>query len=415
MDKGRVWRTFITNISLIISLFLVGIFVGFVYRTNQIIRDQIVTTARAHFNNIILMRRWNANYGGVYVKKTHGVVSNPYLENPDITTTDGTIYTKKNPSLMTREVSMYAIKSGDFQYHITSLKPLNPGNAPDDFEMTALKSFEIGAKENFRTVAQESQSIFRYMAPLYVEQGCLSCHAKQGYQVGDVRGGISISFDITKVEKEMMKNRTIIFAISAVTALSMLSIIFFMVSRLAKRLTRAYETIENMSITDELTKVYNRRHFHTRLNEEIQRSRRYSSSMSLLLMDIDHFKNVNDDFGHQSGDAVLTQLAARIKTNARQTDMVARYGGEEFAVILPESDASSAHKVAEKIRVTIEQHAFTILESRTIPITASIGVAALDMLLEHGDDDANRIIKLADEALYDAKNSGRNRTVVAQR
>ena len=95
--------------------------------------------------------------------------------------------------------------------------------------------------------------------------------------------------------------------------------------------------------------------------------------------------------------------------------MVARYGGEEFAVILPESDASSTHKVAEKIRLDIKQRAFNILEGRTIPITTSIGVASLDMFPESGDDDANRIIKLADEALYDAKNSGRNRTVVAKR
>ena len=99
---------------------------------------------------------------------------------------------------MTREISEYAENSGDFKFHITSLKPLNPDNIPDPFEKKALKSFENGGREHYYQADDAGRTIFRYMAPLYVEKACLTCHAKQGYRTGDVRGGISVSFDISK-------------------------------------------------------------------------------------------------------------------------------------------------------------------------------------------------------------------------
>jgi len=163
--KERLWRPFILNISLVVLLFLLGIFIGFIFRTNQIIHEQRIATARAYLKNVVLVRRWNANFDGVYVKKVKGVISNPYLENPDIAMADGTVYTKKNPALMTREISAYAQKAGDFQYHITSLKPLNPGNAPDDFETDALKRFENGEQEVYLTATVNNRSQLRQGHP----------------------------------------------------------------------------------------------------------------------------------------------------------------------------------------------------------------------------------------------------------
>ncbi|MBI9073922.1 MAG: diguanylate cyclase [Desulfatibacillum sp.] len=412
MSRSRVWKVFIFNISLIVVIFLTGIFVGFVFRTNQIIRNQVTITARAHFKNIVLTRRWNAGYGGVYVEKAHGIASNPYLDNPDIAAADGRIFTMKNPALMTREISSLAEKSGDFQYHITSLRPLNPNNAPDDFERAALLSFESGAKETFDTFTRDTHATFRYMAPLYVEKSCMACHAKQGYQVGEVRGGISVMFDITAVETDMRTNTIYVFALTAAISLAMLGVIWFLVSRLARRLSRAYETIEAMSITDELTSLYNRRHFQTRLEEELGRAQRYDSPLSLMIIDIDHFKRVNDDFGHQSGDAVLREFAIRLRASVRKTDVAARWGGEEFAVILTESGVDQARLAAEKIRQTMEANQFGALAGARISVTASFGVASLDLLPEDKRSDSEMLIKLADEALYMAKQSGRNRTVV---
>jgi len=413
LDRSLIWRRFTINVSLIVLLFLMGIFVGFAVRMDRIIDGQHLTAARAHFKNIVLTRRWNANHGGVFVKKGEEVVSNPYLENPDIESIDGTIYTKKNPALMTREISEYAKESGDFAYHITSLMPLNPGNGADDFERSALLFFENGGREKRIRVEAEGKTTYRYMAPLYVEEGCMSCHAKQGYQVGDVRGGISVAFDVTDIRKEMALNRLIFIGLGVAASLILLSSVLFLVLRASKRLSKAYHTIEKMSITDELTQLYNRRYFHARLDEEIQRFERYGHSCSLLMLDIDFFKHINDDHGHQAGDEILAGIAAIAQSNTRKVDVVARYGGEEFVVILPETDETGAHVIAEKLRGLIEKHEFPISDGETLRVTASFGVSSLGSVDKDTSDKSQQIIKQADDALYKAKETGRNTVVIS--
>ncbi len=408
-DTKKSWRLFTINISLIIIVFLSGIILGFVVRTNRIIKDQMVVTARSHFKNIILTRRWNADHGGVYVEKTKGVTSNPYLENPDIKTIDGKTYTKKNPATMTREISEYAKKANDFVYHITSLKPINPNNAPDTFEKKVLKMFNTGSKEFSETKKDGDKTIFRYMAPLYVEKPCLACHARQGYKTGDVRGGISVSFDISKIEKKMSTNKMLIAVGSILTIAFMIFIIFIVISRLANKLTTAYQTISLMAVTDELTQIFNRRHFHSCLDEEIERSRRYGHPMSFLMLDIDYFKQVNDTYGHQTGDDVLVGLADTVKSVTRNSDIIARYGGEEIAVILPETGVDGAFECAENIRHQVEKMEFYTDGADSFRITVSIGVSSTQKTKKI---EAKNLIKLADTALYKAKEKGRNQVVI---
>ena len=412
VKKRRLWKRFIIHVSLIVVLFLMGIFIGFAVQTSRLISEQYLSTARAHFKNIVLTRRWNAKHGGVFVKKGPENPSNPYLENPDITAVDGTVYTMKNPALMTREISEYARQSGDFIYHITSLMPLNPGNAPDDFERDALKGFESGDKEKHTLIRDKERAIYRYMAPLDVEDSCMPCHAKQGYRVGDVRGGISVTFDVTATEKKMARNRFGFIGLGIAATLLLLGIILFLILRLAGRLSDAYSTIEKMSITDDLTQVFNRRHFHTRLDEEIERARRYDHPMSLLMMDLDHFKTINDRHGHQTGDEVLRTVAALIRSKTRSADIVARYGGEEFVVLLPETKQEIAKVTAEKLRTVIEQYPFTPENQSSIHVTASFGVSSLNMSDKNSTGIADRIVKMADDAMYQAKQDGRNRVAV---
>ena len=248
-QKSReLWKPFIINISLVAIVFIIGIFTGLVVRNKLLIESEILSRARAHFKNIVLTRRWNANYGGVFVEKKEGVVSNPYLENPDLEAADGTIYTMKNPALMTREISEYAREEGFFYYHITSLKPLNPDNSPDGFEKKALKSFESGKEEVFAKEDQNSSVYFRYMAPLITEKSCLKCHAKQGYQVGDIRGGISVKFDVSDVEKALQSNTYLIIGFGIVTVALFLGLIYFFIIRLMKKLRRVEEERENLII-----------------------------------------------------------------------------------------------------------------------------------------------------------------------
>lgn len=168
--------------------------------------------------------------------------------------------------------------------------------------------------------------------------------------------------------------------------------------------------LEQMATTDALTGVYNRGFFNRRLEDEYQRSQRYKQPLSLILMDIDLFKSINDSFGHPAGDAYLTALAATIRSVARKIDVVARYGGEEFAIIMPQTGRSDAMVVAERLRGTIEATVLE-LEGHTMSRTASIGIASL----QGGDSNSSdEFLKQADQALYVAKQGGRNQVVMAQ-
>jgi len=156
-----------------------------------------LATARGRFIFQMLesIRLWNARHGGVYVPVTAETVPNPYLKvrNRDIPGPDGITLTKVNPAYMTRQLTDILRENNGVVAHITSLKPLNPGNAADPWEIAALQSFESGAEE--RTVFRNGDvPVFRYMAPLVTQNACLECHRKQGYKVGDIRGGISVSF-----------------------------------------------------------------------------------------------------------------------------------------------------------------------------------------------------------------------------
>ena len=152
-------------------------------------------SARALFQQIVLDRSWNARHGGVYVPITKTTVPNPYLEEPlrDLETLEGISLTKINPAFMTRQISKIAQENTGVQFHITSLHPIRPANKATDWELEWLKEFEKGEKERSELISDSSGTIYRYMAPLFVTDGCMKCHAKQGYEVGDIRGGISVT------------------------------------------------------------------------------------------------------------------------------------------------------------------------------------------------------------------------------
>ncbi|MDI6641036.1 MAG: diguanylate cyclase [Elusimicrobiota bacterium] len=161
-----------------------------------------------------------------------------------------------------------------------------------------------------------------------------------------------------------------------------------------------------LAITDGLTKLFIHRYFQQRLDQELSRAKRYRSNLSLLMMDIDHFKNVNDTYGHLEGDTVLRSLANLFKSKLRDTDVVARYGGEEFACILVETGSAGAKETAERLRRAVENHVYTIKNVR-VPITISIGVTTYDFNISKEE-----FIEQADRALYKAKQAGRNRVMV---
>jgi diguanylate cyclase (GGDEF)-like protein len=162
------------------------------------------------------------------------------------------------------------------------------------------------------------------------------------------------------------------------------------------------------ALRDGLTKVFNKKHWLDRLTVEFAFARRHQTPLALVMIDIDHFKHVNDTFGHLAGDHVLGKLAATVQAALRTEDVFGRYGGEEFAVSCRDSDHVAAGIVAERIRAMVEQTSFAY-EGRAIPITVSLGIAGYPTIAAN---DPVELIAAADEALYEAKRSGRNRVVV---
>lgn len=168
-----------------------------------------------------------------------------------------------------------------------------------------------------------------------------------------------------------------------------------------------HEEVELRSETDGLTKIFNRRKLDTDLKGEVARSLRYKRPLSLIMVDVDHFKAINDELGHQTGDEVLRSVAAIIGRRSRETDSAYRYGGEEFAVLLRETDLHSASEIAERLRNRISDGLHALVPGR--PVTASLGVAAISGQVQAADE----LIEAADAALYQAKQTGRNRVVVS--
>jgi len=170
--------------------------------------------------------------------------------------------------------------------------------------------------------------------------------------------------------------------------------------------------LEHENIIDALTGVYNRRYIERRLREELARARRFETPLSVLLLDIDHFKQVNDTYGHQAGDLVLAQVGNLMHQSVREADIVARYGGEEFLIIAPNTAAFNATAIASRLLTGIGSHEFTVPDSRgrrqVVRITVSIGLTDVGS----GDDEVIKCVSRADEALYQAKHEGRNRFVV---
>lgn len=168
-----------------------------------------------------------------------------------------------------------------------------------------------------------------------------------------------------------------------------------------------YQSIQELAITDSLTQVLSRRYCLERINEEIERSKKFNYKFSFLMSDIDHFKNFNDHYGHLVGDAILKEVSKAIKENIRQIDLIGRYGGEEFLIILTETDKEQAVAAAQRIRQSIEYRHIRVYDE-DLKVTISIGVSTFP-------DDARNVkslIEKADSALYQAKQTGRNRVCI---
>jgi two-component system cell cycle response regulator len=177
--------------------------------------------------------------------------------------------------------------------------------------------------------------------------------------------------------------------------------------RYAAELRQSVTNTLALAVTDELTGLYNRRYFDRHLSLMLDKARDQGRDMAVMLIDMDFFKSVNDNHGHDIGDTVLKEFAERLKRNIRGVDLPCRFGGEEFVVLMPDTDFRQAQGVAERVRIAVAERGFEAPGLRPLAVTCSVGVA----LNEHEVDTPEMILKRADVALYRAKREGRNRVV----
>jgi signal transduction histidine kinase len=219
--------------------------------------EQARQQARILYKQILLTRQWVSDHQGLFLVKTAGVAENPYLHEAAIRADDGTVFVKRNPAMVTRELSEYAAKSGFCWFRITSLAPVNPANAPDEFERLAMERFKDGLPEYEAITDSPEGRVHRYIAPVLVQESCLACHAEHGYTVGDIRGALSISVPLAWADKVIQKNNTTIvkysvFSIFAV-ALALIYLFNKLVARRIDRLSRAMENYpdQDYSVSDD--------------------------------------------------------------------------------------------------------------------------------------------------------------------
>ncbi|MEN8303131.1 MAG: diguanylate cyclase [Campylobacterota bacterium] len=521
------------------------LFIAIIYGTSllrdknvEFQKDILVKQAQTHFQDQINNRAWNSQYGGVFVRPANDLKPNPHLNNNTIKTESGETLVKINPAWMTRQLSEISSLK-DFKFRITSLLPINPNNRADEFETRALEYIESTNDQEYHELNENGD--FRYMGGLVTAKSCLPCHEHQGYKLGDIRGGVSISLDtanyrevvkyiedkvfqlrvlliflllsllwlihkqfrsnehlqniVTKRTKEILSTKILLQEVLD-TDLSFLMVSdetdiilanktmldFFNVRSLDefkknhKHISDAFvevqdedflstymgeehwinylqkeqhnrqlkvlmrfdgqnryfkphikeitiedkklhiiifdeitkelkniEVLEEKASKDSLTQLFNRSKFDDVLSQEISLTNTTQTPLSIIFLDIDHFKAVNDNYGHDAGDSVLVELANILTNTTRNGDFIARWGGEEFVITLQSTTVLRASVIAEKIRESVEEYNFKSGGSQTV----SLGVSEYI----YGESKES-LIKRVDEALYNAKNSGRNRVVI---
>ena len=210
----------------IVLLVSFGLLLSFMTRLqNDLVIGQAQQQARMLHHQLILTRQWISDHQGLFVLKTEQAVENPYLDDAHIETQHGVTLVKRNPAMVTRELSEYAQKAGYGWFRVTSLNPVNPLNEPDPFERESLEHFSrVPVDEYMEIESSDGHKTLRYISPLIVQPSCLTCHAKHGYKEGDIRGALSISIPIDWADTSIERNNRFIlllgsFAVFAVTGL----------------------------------------------------------------------------------------------------------------------------------------------------------------------------------------------------
>ena len=413
--------------------------------------QQSLAAARGVAESVIAVRSFVAAHQGVWVQS--GL--------PGASAGEKSFY-RLTPAQLQKELPL----PPDVSLHITGTRLVNPANAPTAPERDALAAFATGRREAMTAATPDGKVV--HLVLLFTKPECLPCHAAQGYRQGELRGVLSVSVETSRyraLARSHLYNHLVLavalvvlaafslhlcvrrmvisplraleaYAVEAVQRqteplplrlntrdeLQELACALYTLARRTQALgtavvrlagekkaaQQASDELARLAYRDALTGLGNRHHLDLVLAEELARAQQNRVPLSVVLLDIDFFKRINDHYGHQAGDDVLRALAHLIRRNLRQGDTAARYGGEEFCLVLPGAGAADALATTERVREEVAAADF-LAAARRLRITVSAGVAAFP---EHGAT-PQELLAAADGALYAAKRAGRNRTVVA--
>ncbi len=450
-------------LGLLVSGILITVY--YLYYEQGQLERLLLKQSRFVFNQIQIARHWNAEHGGVYVVLEEGEEPNPYLYKvspspgvkadiePELIDQEGRRLGLINPATMTRQLSVKSELHSDISFHLTSLKLINPANKPDVFEKASLLAFENGALEKTQYSEKKGLPYFRYMAPLKINQNCLRCHGFQGYQVGDIRGGISVTIPMSEELKFSYRKRGETFAFVIFIYISTILLLSFSIRRLVskplneltkmggnigegklaasalfnandemgrlsnvliesdlslqsekEKLRSHADDMQQKALYDSLTVLPNRLLFFDRLAGALKQAERTSFAVAVLFIDLDRFKPINDELGHEMGDILLVEVAARLNSCVRKQDTVARIGGDEFAIVLSHIEAENDDWAIVAQKIIFELSRAFMLNKNEYFIGCSVGVSEFP-----GDGhEPEELLRKADEAMYAVKHSGRN-------
>ena len=385
--------------------------------------------AKNFYKAIFLAREWNSEHGPVYVPITENTQPNPYLllPNREITASNGLELTMINHAYMTRQISEIA-KSENIHFHVTSLKPLRPKNMADEWEKSALESFEKGIPDRIELLMNEDKPVFRYMAPIPTGITCLACHAQQGYKVGDIRGGVSVTLDANEIlnDLEREKRFSMIAHLFTVSVGIILGYLFLTAARKhtlvlegitsaqqqdlrqqKEKLNETTRAMHDLVTRDTTTGIHTAEHFKNLSSIMWNNAINQAKPISLLLLEIDSFGDYTDNYGALEGDICLKEITGAITRKVQEKGSItARFGASSFAIMIANMDASSAYDLAQMIHGDVLGLNIPHETSDVSKIVTITGVSST--VVPHHGHQLGDFIKHARDALRLGRQKGRN-------
>lgn len=413
VDKNYVLTHKKTLLSYFAIALVITLVIGFssYWNAKNIHRENFklaLTEAKANWFKDDAFRQWATRHGGVYVISDERTPPSPalaHIPRRDIKVDEETQLTLMNPAYMMRQLTqefedLYGIKG-----KVTGKKQLNPINKPDAWQLKALNLFEQQNLTEFveRTTI-DGEPYLRYMKPLFMKEGCMQCHGILGYQVNELRGGVSVSVPLTPYQEAADSTITGMLITHLVVWMILITVLImftYAVKRLFNRLT--FDALH-----DDLTGLPNIKLFRNRLDLALQKHHGNNDYLfTVCILDLDRFKHVNDSHGHHVGDQLLQALGKRFTELLRPGDTIARWGGDEFIFLIDHTKTiNKALKVIDRIHQTLREP--IMLGPLKVYTDASIGVSMVQKSYRSADE----MLRDVDMAMYRAKEAGKSQLAV---